>query len=329
MKESLVIGVDVSKATLDICFRPSGLSMQINNDQSGFTNWYRQSRQILGSVANVMVVMEHTGSYSTRFEKFLRAKNIGYCKFSALQIKRSLGVIRGKNDKVDAGRIAEYGWLRKEQLKAEEPCSEHIVRLKSLLSLRSKMVRERSGYMCRLKEVRTAGQYAKSDPIICMHCRLIFNLSKEIKVVEKQIQELINGDKELKQTSELIRSIKGVGQLVAAHMICYTHNFKRFNQARKFNCYAGLAPFKYESGTSIRGKARVSHLANKEAKTLLNLAACCAIRCDKELKKYYQKRVAEGIKKMSCLNIIRSKIVARIFAVAKRQTPFVDLSQAA
>ena len=329
MKESLVIGVDVSKATLDICIRPSGLLMQISNDRAGFTNWYRQSRQILGSVANVMVVMEHTGSYSNRFEKFLRSKSIEYCKISALQIKRSLGVIRGKNDKVDAARIAEYGWLRKEQLKAEEPCSENIVRLKSLLSLRSKMVRERSGYMCRLKEVRTAGEYGKSDPIICMHCRLIANLTKEIKIVEKQIQELINSDIELKQTSELIRSIKGVGQIVAAHMICYTSNFKRFNQARKFNCYAGLAPFKYESGTSIRGKARVSHLANKEAKTLLNLAASCAIRCDKELKKYYQKRVAEGMKKMSCLNIIRSKIVARIFAVAKRKTPFVDLSLAA
>lgn len=329
MKESLVIGVDVSKATLDICFKPSGLTMQISNDRTGFINWYRQSRKIIGSVTGVMVIMEHTGSYSSRFEKFLRSKAIEYCKISALQIKRSLGVIRGKNDKVDAARIAEYGWLRREQLKAEEPCSEHILRLKSLLGLRSKMVRERSGYICRLKEVSNAGEYSKSDPIIRMHQRLIANLTTEIKLLEKQIRELIKDDKELKQTSELIRSIKGVGEIVATHMICYTNNFKRFNQARKFNCYAGLAPFKYESGTSIRGKARVSHLANKEAKTLLNLAASCAIRCDRELKKYYQKRVAEGMKKMSCLNIIRSKIVARIFAVAKRQTPFVDLSLAA
>lgn len=329
MKESLVIGVDVSKATLDICFKPSGLTMQISNDRTGFINWYRQSRKIIGSVTGVMVIMEHTGSYSSRFEKFLRSKAIEYCKISALQIKRSLGVIRGKNDKVDAARIAEYGWLRREQLKAEEPCSEHILRLKSLLGLRSKMVRERSGYICRLKEVSNVGEYSKSDPIIRMHQRLIANLTTEIKLLEKQIRELIKDDKELKQTSELIRSIKGVGEIVATHMICYTNNFKRFNQARKFNCYAGLAPFKYESGTSIRGKARVSHLANKEAKTLLNLAASCAIRCDRELKKYYQKRVAEGMKKMSCLNIIRSKIVARIFAVAKRQTPFVDLSLAA
>lgn len=329
MKEFLVVGVDVSKATLDICFKPSGLTQHISNDQAGFRSWYRETKKIISPVIQVMVLMEHTGSYSTRFEKFLQSKGVQYCKISALQIKRSLGIIRGKNDKVDAARIAEYGWLRRDQLKAEEPCCGDIIRLKSLLGLRSKMVRERSGYMCRLKEIKNAGEYGKTDPIIRIHHRLIANLTIEIKAVEKQIRELIDGNNEFKKTSALIRSIKGVGELVAAHMICYTNNFKRFSKARKFNCYAGLAPFKSESGTSIHGKARVSHLANKEAKTLLNLAASCAIRFDRELKKYYQKRVAEGMKKMSCLNIIRSKIVARIFAVAKRQTPFVDLTLAA
>jgi transposase len=329
MKEFLVIGVDVSKATLDMCFKPSGLTMQISNDLPGFKNWYRESRKILSSAAKTMVVMEHTGSYSNRFEKFLRSEDIEYCKVSALQIKRSLGVIRGKNDKVDAVRIAEYGWLRKDQLKADESCSEHVMKLKSLLSLRSKMVRDRSGYRCRLKEIKNAGDYLKSDPVIRIHNKIIITLTTEIKTVEKQIRELIKSNKELAKTSELIRSIKGVGEIVAAYMICYTNNFKRFSKARKFNCYAGLAPFKYESGTSIRGKARVSHLANKEAKTLLTLAARSAIRHDKELKKYYDKRVAAGMKKMSCLNIIRSKIVSRIFAVAKRQTPFVQLAFAA
>jgi transposase len=158
---------------------------------------------------------------------------------------------------------------------------------------------------------------------------MITNLTKEITAIEALIGELINADKALKQISDLIQSIKGVGLIIAASIICYTNNFKRFVNARKFNCYAGLAPFKHESGTSIKGKTRVSHLANKELKTLLNLAAWCAIRHDTELKKYYKRRVAEGIKKMSCMNIIRSKIVSRIFAIAKRKTPFVSLPLAA
>lgn len=329
MKEFLVIGVDVSKATLDICIKPLNLTMQISNDQKGFKDWYGEVKKIMDPSSKVMVVMEHTGGYSLRFEKFLGGKAVNYCKISALQIKRSLGVIRGKNDKVDAVRIAEYGWLRREELKADEPCPEGIKRLKSLLGLRSKMVRDRSGYVCRLKEIKNTGEYEKSDPVIRVHSKMITTLTVEIKSIEKQIRELINSNEALEKNSKLIRSIKGVGEIVAAYMICYTNNFKRFSEARKFNCYAGLAPFKYESGTSIRGRARVSHLANKEAKTLLNLAASCAIQYDKELKKYYQKRVAEGMKKMSCLNIIRSKIVSRIFAVAKRKTPFVNLNLAA
>jgi len=329
MKEFLVMGVDVAKATLDLCIKPGDVKMQIDNNLQGFKKMHKELKKMLNPETRVIVVMEHTGSYSVRFEKFLTRSSIGYCKVPALQIKRSMGMIRGKNDKVDATRIAEYGWLRKEQLTGDLPCNEHIERLKSLLSLRSKIVRDRSGYICRLKEIKAATDYGKSDIIIRTHQRILTSLTTELKLLEKQIRELVNSNDDIKKTSDLIRSIKGVGEVVAAYMICCTNNFKRFTKARKFNCYAGLAPFKYESGTSIKGRARVSQLANKEAKAFLTMAACCAIRCDKELKKYYQKRVSEGMKKMSCLNIIRSKIVSRIFAVAKRQTPFVDLSLAA
>jgi transposase len=174
--------------------------------------------------------------------------------------------------------------------------------------------------------MKTTTVYNKKDPLLNIQEKLITTLTLNIKMTEQQIDDLITEHSMLKRTSDLLRSIKGVGKIIAAYMISCTNNFKRFTNAKKFNCYAGLAPFKNESGTSIKGRARVSHLANKEAKTLLNLAASCAIRCDKELKGYYTKRVAEGMKKMCCLNIIRSKIVARIFAVAKRQTPFVELA---
>ncbi|HYI79087.1 MAG TPA: IS110 family transposase [Chryseolinea sp.] len=325
----LVVGVDVSKATLDLCIKPFDLQLQINNNLQGFKSFCKELKKNRGADTAVMVVMEHTGNYSARFEKFLQGKSIDYCKIAALEIKRSLGMVRGKNDKIDASRIAQYGWLRREQLKADVPCDDSLVRLKDLLSLRRKIVRDRSGYVCRLKELKSGKDYRKSDPIIQSQQNIVAMLTSQQKLVEKQIRELIHSDEKLKQTSELLKTIKGIGEIVAAFMICCTNNFKRFSKARQFNCYAGLAPFKNESGTSIKGRARVSHLANKEAKSLLNLAACAAIRHDIELKKYYQRRVSGGMKKMSCLNIIRSKIVSRIFAVAKRQTPFVTLPMAA
>ena len=324
MQQSLIIGVDVSKSTLDICFKPSGTSLQVTNKLAGFKTCIRTLKKEAGLQVRILVVMEHTGQYSYRFEKFLNSRAISYCKIPALQIKRSLGVIRGKNDKIDAERIAEYGWLRREILAAEPHLREEIRELRELLNLRIKLVRDRSGYISRLKEMIATGTCKVSDEQARIQQQVITFLGSKITKLEGMIKSMISENPSLDNTCRLLRSIKGVGWIIAAYMIGCTENFEKFGNARKFNCYAGLAPFKYESGTSIKARSRVSHLANKEAKSLLNLAASCAIRCDQELKKYYQKRVAEGKRKMSCLNIIRSKIVARMFAVVKRQSPYQE-----
>jgi transposase len=322
MLETLIVGVDVSKLTLDICFQPGGMTLQITNDLAGFKKFLHLIKQTGKADDKVLVIMEHTGQYSFRLEKFLRSHEIGYCKIAALQIKRSLGVMRGKTDRIDAQRIAEYGWLRRDALVADVPLQAGLSELRSLLSLRGKLVRDRAGYITRLKEMIASGTCTSCCFIGKTQQQLIHHFTTKIKQTEARIKVIINTNRDLKKTNDLLQSIKGVGWIIAAYMIGCTDNFKRFKDARKFNCYAGLAPFKMESGTSIAFRARISHLANKEAKSLLNLAASCAIRCNPELKTYYRRRVAEGKRKMSCLNIIRSKIVGRMFAVVKRQSPY-------
>src|SRR5688572_25881463 len=328
MRHFLIEGVDVAKFTLDICFKPAGTFMQISNDAEGFKQWLSKLQELAGQEA-VLVIMEHTGLYSNRFERFLQSHSIAYCKIAALQIKRSLGVTRGKNDKIDARRIAEYGWLRKEILKPDDPLQQKIQTLRSLLSLRSKLVGDRSAYITRLKEAAHCGVYTAASFEGKLQEKMIKELTTAIRKADDQIKLFIKSDESLSQTSVLLQSIKGVGWVIATYMICSTENFKKFPNARKFNCYAGIAPFKYESGTSIKGRSRVSHLANKEIKTLLNLAAFTALRFDEEMKNYYKRRVSEGKRKMSCVNIIRAKIVARMFAVIKRQTPYQPLLTAA
>lgn len=320
MKQIVIVGVDVSKATLDLYVRPLNLAYRVANTKAGFNDWIKQMENVLTPDCQLLVIMEHTGLYSIRFEEFLQSINVDYCKIPALQIKRSIGVVRGKNDRIDAQRIAEYGWIRRDILSADEVPTLKLNQLRQLLSLRAKMVRDRSGYMTRLKEMKAVGISDAFQEKI--QTQTIGMLTKNIDQIQERIRQLIDNNADLKATCDLLRSIKGVGWIVAAYMISFTGNFKRFSNARKFNCYAGLAPFPYQSGSSIRGRSRVSHLANKEAKTILNLAACCAIRYDDELREYYQKRVAEGKRKMSCVNIIRSKLVARMFAVNKRQTPY-------
>jgi transposase len=325
MHDFLIVGVDVSKASLDICFKPVETFIRIENNTEGFKKWKKELKPYCSVQTRVLVVLEHTGRYSLMFEAFMRSSKIAFCKVPALQIKRSLGVMRGKNDKIDAGRIAEYGWLRRDILVPDPEVDQKIADLKSLLSLRSKVVRDRSGYINRVKETLSTGG-SQSDFEVKFQKQVINVLTSKIAVIESKIKELIKSNPELLKTCELLQGIKGVGWIVAAYMITSTANFKKFGNARKFNCYAGLAPFKYESGTSIRGRSRVSHLASKEIKCLLNLAASCAIQYDPEMKLYYQKRVSEGKRKMSCLNIIRSKIVARMFAIVKRQTPYLPVA---
>lgn len=322
MKEFLVVGVDISKSTLDSSFKPMNVSLRVQNDTKGHKQWLSELNRICRSGFTVMVVMEHTGQYSYCFERFLRKKGIGYCKVAALQIKRSLGIVRGKTDKVDADRIAQYGWLRRDVLVADEAMNETIRRLRSLLGLRAKLVRSRSGYISRFKEMKAAATCTASCFEGKVQQRLVDVLTKEIRKVDAEIRAIVNNDESLRQNCQLLRSIKGVGWIIACYMIGCTENFSRFTNPRKFNCYAGLAPFKHESGSSIRARASVSHLANKTAKTLLNLGAYCAIRNNQELRAYYQKRIQEGKSKMSCINIIRSKLVARMFAIVKRQTPY-------
>ena len=108
-------------------------------------------------------------------------------------------------------------------------------------------------------------------------------------------------------------------------MIAYTHNFTKFENARKFCCYCGIAPFENSSGTSLKGRTKVNPLANKMIKSLLNMGAMAAARNNTEFKSYYNNRVEKGHNKMSTLNIIRNKIVFRAFSVVKRGSPYLNL----
>ena len=114
----------------------------------------------------------------------------------------------------------------------------------------------------------------------------------------------------------------GIGFATAVHLLIATENFTRFEDVRKLICYCGVAPFEHSSGTSIRGKTRVSHLANKKLKSLLTMAAISAIQHDPELKAKYEQKLKEGKAKMSALNIIRAKLIERVFAVIKKQKAY-------
>lgn len=329
MKKSYIIGVDVSKLKLDVHCYGQPQSLVISNDSKGFKSFLKWlKKEVSKDKESVMVVMEYTGIYTYNLEHFLQEQNITYVKRPALDIKRSAGMKRGKTDRADARMISQYGWYRKEEFKAMKPVSDAQLKLQQLMAYRDKLVADRASYEARLKELR--GQLGDKLPTVVVQSSeyVMQVLEIEIKEAKTAIEELIASDSELQVNYELTTSVLGIGFVTAVHLMIVTENFTRFNDPRKFACYSGVAPFEHTSGSSIRGRTKVSQLANKKIKSLLTLAAICAVKHDPELKTKYEQKIKEGKAKMSVLNMIRFKLIERVFAVIKRQSPYV-LSQAA
>ena len=322
MKVQQIIGVDLSKRTIDLVCHSLGTHIKIENSISGFQQFTRWLRQLQINSSELMVVMEHTGLYSLQFENYLQKHQIGFTKVSALAIKRSLGLIRGKTDKIDAFRIAAYGYEKMERLTVDLPVSQNLKRLQMLHATRDRLVRQRAALVCAIKEYRHIG-LSEKDLLVQSQLRVIKTYDQEIKRLECETEKVISVDEKLRKNYDLLRTIKGVGKVLALATIIKTNNFQKFANSRKFACFCGTAPFEHSSGTSIKGKTRVSHLADKQMKSLLDLSAKTAIQYDPELRNYYLNRTAKGKSKMSSINIIRNKIVYRMFAVVKRQTPYM------
>jgi transposase len=156
---------------------------------------------------------------------------------------------------------------------------------------------------------------------------IIRELRKQISLVNQQMQQLIASDAQLKRAYDLMTSVPGVGPVIAIQMLVITRCFTVFDDPRKFACYCGIAPFEYQSGSSIRGRTRVSHLANKKMKSLMNMGALVAVQHDTETRLHYQRKIKEGKNPMLVLNAIRNKTVHRVFATIKRGTPYVPLAR--
>lgn len=216
-------------------------------------------------------------------------------------------------------------WLRASQVPSVSLCEKQPRRHRDHEDSQRipRIHKEQTTLINALKEYKYIGM-AEKDLIIQTQRQLIKNFDKQIKKLMSEIEMVINRQPALKQNFHLLQSIKGIGKVLALTVLIKTHNFTRFINARKFACFCGTAPFDHSSGTSIRKKTRVSHLADKQMKTLLDLSAKSAIQYDKELREYYLRRTQNGKSKMSTINVIRNKIVYRMFAVVKRQTPFIE-----
>jgi transposase len=326
MKNLSIIGIDVSKLFLDLFILSCKYHFQVENSPAGFAQLLETCCNKLNTPKEQLYFcFENTGRYSRMLAVFLEQSEITFSQVPALDIKASKGISRGKTDKADARDIALYAWRKKDELEPTKLQSAQTSELRQLVALRDKLIKHRTAYKNSIRDLHDCYYEGETDLIRKSQVKMINHLNREIKRVEERMDHIINSMPDWKRNFRLIKSIRGVGPVISRYVIIYTENFTRFTKYKKFACYAGIAPFEYASGSSIKGRTRVHPCANKQLKSLLNLAAMNAISIPGEYKQYYQRRQKEGKNNMSTLNIIRNKILARIFAVVKRQTPYVDL----
>lgn len=328
MEVKKIIGIDVSKNTLDLCYLSSNGSqfIQISNDAKGFremNKWLIKTQNIRYEEA--VFCMEHTGIYNVPILQFLKPKQTGIWLESAIHIKRTLGLVRGKTDKIDAERIALYAQKHIEQMQQWQPKRQVVETIKALLTLRDNLVSQTKQINAPINEFISHGDKEISKIMLKHSKNTCKGLLLDIKKIEHTIHQLIEDDEALKRIYEIITSIPGIGKVTAWLFIVCTNEFKLFSNPRSLACHCGVAPFETSSGL-MKGRGRVSHLANKRLKTALHMASMTAVKFDPELKIYYDRKVVEGKSKMSVLNAIRNKLIHRMYACQKNNKLYTKKS---
>jgi len=325
MKIKQTIGIDISKLTFDVRIHSNQCYRVFDNTLKGFKElikWTDKNNPFLKE--NTLFVLEYTGIYSEEISLFFTKNDIYFSLIPGLEIKKSLGISRGKDDKVDATKIALYGHRLRDEIKPSKLPSIAISKIKRLLTLRERLVKQRAGHKVTLKEQKRVYLKKENKLLFETQEKTIKFLTKQIKNIELEMKQIIKSNQELNQQYKLVVSVKGIGDQTALFMIVTTNGFTKFKTWRKYASYCGIAPFPNTSGTSIRGRTKVSNLANKKLKTLFDLCAKSAIQNNPEMKIYYHKRLEQGKNKMSTINIIRCKLMARAFAAVNRKTPYIN-----
>ena len=326
MTQRYLIGVDVSKGKVDCALineqiEPLLEKEVINTDHKLERYFKSVFKQFNTSPEGLLVCCENTGIYSNPLKRVCRNLGINLWVEHALKIKRASIDMRGKTDKQDALRIAEYACRYQDRAVIYEPDSELVSALKRQVKIRQTLTDKKVAIENQLREARSHDKDL-FKALQESYKPVLRSIKTAIKKADSRIKELSKRDEQIYTNQKLLKSIPGIGDQVSIQFIASTNNFKNFSSPKHMACYAGVVPFENESGT-IKRKPKVSKKADLKLKSLLQLAAMAAIRSKGELRDYYIRKTAEGKNKMSVLNAIRNKLVHRMFAVVQRQTPYL------
>jgi transposase len=319
-------GIDISKDKLDINILDS-LTLQsqhliIRNDIKSISDLIKILQKKI-DLNRTLFCCENTGVYTNHLSFVLLNKELDLWVVPAIEIKKSKGISRGKNDKTDSKDISYYSYRHLDKLNLFTLADVDVQKLKILFTERAKMIKA----LLILQTSRENKEFTQKEiykEISGVNGALLKQIKNSIKKIEIRIKEVIKSNDQLNKQDQLARSIPGIGAQTSAYLIIATKGFSSFDNWRKFACYSGVAPFEFSSGTSVRGKTKVNHMADKKMKSLLQMCVLTAIKYDPQLKQYYNIKKAEGKNSMLVMNNIRCKLISRVFAVISRGTPYIN-----
>ncbi len=326
--KKVFIGIDFSKLKFDAVLiievsTQKTVHQEFDNTPSGYQDFVLWiSRHTNLPSQDWLICGEHTGLYSYCLTEYLNESSIDIWLENPVQIKRSMGLTRGKTDKADALNIALYAYRFRDKAQSTKLRDKALEQIKDLMAFRARLTDMKTALQIpanELAQVKTNESVFDIVSESLLFCHYIQNL---IDTIEQRIKSLLSNHELLYQNYDLLLSVKGIGFVNAVMMLVITNNFNEFDNPRKFGCYCGVVPFCHQSGTSIRGKDRVSQMANKKMKALLTQAALAAVKHDPKFKSYYIRKLQEDKDHALIINNVRNKLIHIMFAVIKNKKPY-------
>jgi len=321
---NIVIGIDVSKEKIDCAWlrdleTGKVKTKVLKNNANGFKsliNWAEVNTQ--QPLSTIRFVMEATGIYHEALAYALHAAGAGVCVVNPAYIHnyaKSLGT-RSKTDKKDSVTIARFGATH--SLEAWQPEADEIRHLKALITRHEAIEKDLQRENNRLEKAEIT---QISVEVINSINTVIKELTKEKDRIRKLIDEHIEQHPTLKQDAILLKSIPGVGPVIAQRMIALIHS-RQFVSAKQCSAFIGLNPVIRESGTSVRGRSHLSKMGDAKIRAKLYMAAVVAIQHNPDIKQQYERLLQNGKSKMVALGAAMRKLVQICFGVLKHQTPY-------
>ncbi len=310
----VILGVDISKAKFNVSLLKEDKYKHKSfvNNPEGFKELKRWlERQ---GVEEAHACMESTGVYGEALAEYLY--DSGY-KVSVVNPARIKGfarseLLRSKTDKVDASLIARFCLAMKPGFWV--PDSKEIKELRSLVRRVDALVDMRN---------QEANRIEVSNEVIRGEIKdHIEYLDKQIELIKERIRDHIDGNPELREKQNLLESIPGVGESTIQLVLSHFAYIERFRDAKSLASFLGIAPREHQSGSSVRGRGRMSKIGRSSLRRAFFMPALVALRYNPTVVEMKKRLTEAGKPKMVIVGAAMRKLVHLIYGVLKNKMPF-------